>query len=146
MYKSQVQWHEIQNGPDASGMKIGADGGAGAAFIYNNTDNGKNVIAEGLPWEFGAKIKPDNVNVGLYDFSPSPIQVLEAERGPHQIADPSFILEYARRGDRFGFSVSMDCDMAAIGAPNHDFATLHHHIYSGVVAYNGSGVSTAFQR
>lgn len=141
-----VQWHEIQNGPDASGMKIGADGGAGAAFIYNNTDNGKNVIAEGLPWEFGAKIKPENVNVGLYDFSPSPTQVLEAERGPHQIADPSFILEYARRGDRFGFSVSVDCDMAAIGAPNHDFATLHHHIYSGVVAYNGSGLSTAFQR
>ena len=141
-----VQWHEIQNGEAGSGAKIGADGGAGAAFVYNNTDNGRNVIAEGLPWEFGAKIKPDNVNVGLYDFSPSPIEVLEAERGPHQIVDPSFILEYGRRGDRFGFSVSMDCDMAAIGAPNHDFATLHHHIYSGAVAYNGSGLSTAFQR
>jgi hypothetical protein len=139
-----VQWHEIKNGPSASGAKIGADGGAGAAFIYNNTNNGRNVVSEGLPWEFGAKLKPENINVGLYDFSPSPIEVLTAERGPHQIVDPSFILEYARRGDRFGFSVSVDCDMAAIGAPNHDFATLHHHIYSGSVDPNG--LNTAFQR
>ena len=141
-----VQWHEIENGDAGSGVKIGADGGAGAAFIFNNTNQGVNVLSEGLPWEFGTKIKPSSINVGIYDFSPSPVDALESERGPHNIADASFVLEYGRRGDRFGLAVAIDCDMAAIGAPNHDFETLHHHIYSGVVAFNGSGLSTAFQK
>jgi hypothetical protein len=132
-----VQWHEIKNDATRSGIRIGADGGAGAAFIFEKTNNGKNVIEEFLPWEFKQKVKPNSINVGIYDFSPTASQKLTSLRGPHQINDSSFISEYARRGDRFGFSVDIAYDMAVVGAPNHSFETLHHHIYSG---------STAFQR
>ena len=34
--------------------------------------------------------------------------------------------------------------MIVAGAPNHDFATLHHHIYSGSIVPND--LNTAFQR
>jgi len=34
--------------------------------------------------------------------------------------------------------------MIAVGSPNHDFETLHHHIYSGVVDPNG--FNSAFLR
>ena len=34
--------------------------------------------------------------------------------------------------------------MIAVGAPNHDYETLHHHIYSGAIVAND--LNTAFQR
>ena len=139
-----VQWHEIENDASRSGMRVAEDGGAGAAFVYENTGSGENVVAEFLPWEFKQKIKPDSLNVGIIDFSPSPKTALTQQRGPHDFEDSSFILEYGRRSDNFGFSVSIDCDMIAVGAPNHDFETLHDHIYSG--ALQPSGLNTAFQR
>ena len=139
-----VQWHEIQNDPNFSGVRIGADGGAGAAFIFSNTNSGSNAIEELLPWQFTQKIKPSNINVGLYDFTPDSINKLESERGPHNIIDASYILEHSRRGDRFGFSVAMDCDMAVIGAPNHDYETLHHHIYDENTAFQRKSFNAEF--
>ena len=141
-----VQWHEIQNGESGSGIKIAEDGGAGAAFIYHRTGSGENVIEEFLPWEFVSKLKPSSLNVGVYDFSPDPRTALVEQRNIDIANNSSFILDHAKRSDNYGLSVSIDCDMAVIGAPNHDYETLHHHIYSGVVAENGSGLSSAFQR
>jgi hypothetical protein len=137
-----VQWHEIQNDPTFAAAKIAEDGGAGAAFVFERTGSGRNVIAEFLPWEFQQKIKPSSLNVGIYDFSPSPRTALTQQRGPHDIQDPSFILEFAKRSDNFGIAVSIDCDMIAVGAPNHDYETLHDHIYSG--GLQPSGLNTAF--
>lgn len=139
-----VQWHEIKNGPSKSGVAIGADGGAGAAFIFAKTNQGKNVLSEALPWQFIQKVKPNHLNVGIYDFGGNPVQALTNQRGPHQITDSGFITEHARHGDRFGFAVDIACDMAVVGAPNHAFDTLHHHIYSGSIVASGS--NTAFQR
>jgi hypothetical protein len=139
-----VRWHEIQNDPNFSGLKVAEDGGAGAAFCFENTWNGKNVVAEYLPWEFIAKIKPSSLNIGISDFSPSPAQALTRERGPHEMDDSNFILEYGKRSDNFGYSVAIDADMIAVGAPNHDFETLHHHVYSGSVDLGG--LNSAFQR
>ena len=141
-----VQWHEIQNGESGSGIRIAEDGGAGAAFVFNRTGSGENIIEEFLPWDFVSKIKPSSLNVGIYDFSPDARTALIRNRGIDIQNNSSFILQQAKRSDNFGVSVSIDCDMAAIGAPNHDFETLHHHIYSGVVAENGSGLSSAFLR
>jgi hypothetical protein len=138
-----VQWHEIVNDPELLGLRIAEDGGAGAAFVYERTGSGANVVSEFLPWEFQQKIKPSSLNVGIYDFSPSPITALTQQRGSHSIQDSSFILEFARRSDNFGASVSIDCDMVVVGAPNHDFETLHDHVYSGAVVPNG--FNTAFQ-
>jgi hypothetical protein len=139
-----VRWHEIQNDPNFSGLKVAEDGGAGAAFYFEKTWKGKNVVSQYLPWEFVSKIKPSSLNVGISNFSPSPAQALTKERGPHEIDDPNFILEYGKRSDNFGCSVTIDSDMIAIGAPNHDFETLHHHIYSGSVDLGG--LNSAFQR
>lgn len=138
-----VQWHEIENDPSRSGMRVAEDGGAGAVFVYDRTGSGENVVAEFLPWEFTQKIKPNSLNVGITDFSPNPKAALTTQRGTHDFEDGGYIIEYARRSDNFGFSVSIDCDMIAVGAPNHDFETLHDHIYSG--ALQPSGLNTAFQ-
>ena len=141
-----VQWHEIVNGEAGSGIKIAEDGGAGAAFVYHRTGRGENIIEEFLPWEFISKLKPSSLNVGVYDFTPDPRTAFEQQRGIDIQNNPSFILDHGKRSDNFGISVSIDCDMAVIGAPNHDYETLHHHIYSGAVALNGSGLSTALHR
>lgn len=138
-----VQWHEIENDASRSGMRVAEDGGAGAAFVYDRTGSGENVIEEFLPWEFKQKIKPNSLNVGIINFSPSPKIALTQQRGSHNLEDSGFIIEFARRSDNFGTSVSIDCDMIAVGAPNHDFETLHDHIYSG--ALQPSGLNTAFQ-
>ncbi|MEK9699419.1 MAG: hypothetical protein VW270_26815, partial [Candidatus Poseidoniales archaeon] len=50
-----VQWHEIQNGPDFSGIELCENGGAGAAFYFERTGSGTNAIAEFLPWEWKQK-------------------------------------------------------------------------------------------
>ena len=152
-----VQWHEIENDPSLSGMRVAEDGGAGAAFIFDRTGSGENLIAELLPWQFTQKIKPSSLNVGIYDFRPSPEEALTAQRGVHFIDDPNVIISGAKQSDRFGMSVAIDCDMCVIGAPNHDFDTLHHHIYADSVtdqAYDvdfdqngfGNGLNSAFQR
>ena len=58
-----VQWHEIQNGESGSGIRIAEDGGAGAAFVFNRTGSGENIIEEFLPWDFIAKIKPSSLKL-----------------------------------------------------------------------------------
>ena len=139
-----VQWSEIKVDEPTDGLELAQDGGGGAAFHFEKTGSGQNVVSEFLPWEFGSKIKPSSVNVGIYDFGGDATTALTQQKGSHNIDDASFIEEYAKRSDNFGFSVAIDYDMIAVGAPNHDYETLHHHIYSGVIHENG--LSTAFQR
>lgn len=139
-----VQWHEIENDSTLSAIKIAEDGGAGAAFVFERTGSGSNSIEEFLPWEFVSKIKPSSLNVGIYDFDPSPQAALTAQRGPHNIVNSSFIIEFGRRSDNFGASVAIDSDMIVVGSPNHDYETLHSHVYSG--ALTPSGLNSAFLR
>lgn len=117
-----VQWHEIENGPDFSGIDLCVNGGAGAAFYFERTGSGKNIQDEFLPWEFKQKIKPESVNVGM--VVPSIDQL--SQYGDHNL-DINFISTYGRKPDCFGYSVGIDADMIAIGAPNHDFESLHDH-------------------
>lgn len=37
--------------------------------------------------------------------------------------------------DQFGYSLSLDADMASIGTPNHSYDSTHQHIYSGAAAF-----------
>ena len=82
--------------------------------------------------------------MGIYDFGVSASDALTEQRGDHNIDDANFITNHAKKSDNFGLSVSIDSDMIAVGAPNHDFETLHHHIYSGSIIPND--LNTAFQR
>ena len=135
-----VQWHEIQNDSFRSGVVVSQNGGAGAAFYFERTNSGKNVVSEKLPWEFKQKIKPSSVNVGVDGASVSQIQLI---KGDHNLSS-DFTSTHGGRTDKFGYSVAIDADMIAVGAPHHDFETLHDHIYSGSVTANS--LNTAFQR
>jgi hypothetical protein len=145
-------WHYMQdNVSNKENMIVAEDGGAGAAFIFDRTTSGENLIAERLAWEFTQKIRPSSLNVGIYDFRPTAAEALTAVRGPHQISDPTVIISGAKQSDRFGLAVSIDCDMCVIGAPNHDFQTIHQHIYSGGGLedpnnIDPNGLNTAFTR
>ena len=129
---------------EVSGVLLAEDGGAGAAFVYHKTNQGSNVVAENLPWDFASKIKPSGANIGLTHFEGDPLASLENQKGPHGFIDAAYVQRYAKRSDNFGYSVAIDCDMLVVGAPNHDFETLHHHIYSGAVVPND--LNTAFLR
>tara|TARA_R100000008_G_scaffold41113_1_gene23665 strand:- start:731 stop:13396 length:12666 start_codon:yes stop_codon:yes gene_type:complete len=117
-----VQWHEIENDPTRSGVEICENGGGGAAFYFERTGSGSNVVSEFLPWEFKQKIKPDSVNAGLLAASVGCL----ASLGDHNL-DTSFIQDHGRKPDQFGHSVAIDADVAVVGSPNHNFETLHDH-------------------
>jgi hypothetical protein len=46
--------------------------------------------------------------------------------------------------DEFGYSVDLDADFVAIGAPGHDYRTTHQHIYPGSAAYIRKEFNAAF--
>ena len=95
------------NATVASGLlNINPNGGAGAVFFFEKTNKGSNFISNSLPWEFKQKLKPDSVNLGS------------------GISGSGII------SDQFGYSVSMDADFLAVGAPGHDYETIHEHIYA----------------
>ena len=135
-----VQWHEIKNDSFRSGVSVSQNGGAGAAFYFEKTGSGTNVVSEKLPWEFIQKIKPSSINIGIDNCT---VSHLQSVYGNHNL-NSDFVSNHAGRSDQFGYSVAIDADMVAIGAPNHDFETLHDHIYSGSVVTND--LNTAFQR
>ena len=146
-----VEWADIGKyytlTGNVSGIKLAEDGGAGAAFVFNKTGQGRNVVYENLPWEFNTKIKPSSVNIGITTWNVvggSPVDDLIHYKGPTDYADEFKSKELGSRSDNFGYSVAIDYDMAAVGAPNHDFETLHHHIYQGTSAFLRKSFDGAF--
>ena len=144
--ETPVTWSGIKSAYDASeissGLQISSQGGAGAAFFFERTGRGTNVVSEFLPWEFKEKIKPDSINEGIDNCN---LSELEEKRAHEPVGlTPSFVLTNAATPDRFGYSVSIDSDFIAVGAPMHDFETIHEHIYSGSIVPND--FNTAFIR
>lgn len=130
-------WSGIYNlnesGAVGSGLKLSGNGGAGAAFYYERTGRGENVVSSFLPWEFQQKIKPSSINVGIDN---STITMLREQKAHEPVSLlGSFVANNAMMTDRFGYSVSIDSDFIAVGAPAHDFETIHTHLYSGSTAF-----------
>ena len=132
-----VAWHEIQNSPQASGIELCENGGAGAAFYFEKTGRGTNARDEFLSWEWKEKIKPSSIAVGLSDATITQLFY----RGPHSL-DASFVFDHGRKPDRFGHSVTIDDDMIAVGAPNHDFERLSDHS----IYHSGEFIRKAFNK
>jgi hypothetical protein len=67
--ETAVTWSGIKASNDAgdigSGLQVSNNGGAGSAFYFERTEDGQNVISEGLPWEYKQKIRPSSINVGI---------------------------------------------------------------------------------
>ena len=144
--ETPVSWSGIKDAYDVSdvgsGLQLSSQGGAGAAFYFERTGRGTNVVSEFLPWEFKEKLKPDSINEGIDNCT---ISQLRQERAHEPVNLTSvFVTKNAAIPDRFGYSVSIDSDFIAVGAPAHDFETIHQHIYSGTVDPNG--LNTAFIR
>jgi hypothetical protein len=99
-------WFEAYNNSSGSPI-LSENGGAGAVFYYERTGKGKNAISSRLPWEFKQKIRPSSINIGSDNESSSGIVT-----------------------DMFGFAVSLDADLIAIGAPGHDYETIYDNIYN----------------
>ena len=117
-----VKWHEIEHNPSKSGIELCQIGGAGAAFYWERTGSGETVRDEFLPWEWKQKIRPSSINVGLINPSIGQLYQFDA----HNL-DAGFVSDHAGRPDQFGHSVAIDSDVIAIGAPNHDYTSLHDH-------------------
>jgi hypothetical protein len=141
--ENHITWSGIKENP--SGLKISGNGGAGAAYYFEKTNNGVNAEGEELPWEYIRKIKPSSINSGhdgWTDYTnPDADDVLGTnDYRVVQLAD-------AYVTDQFGYDVSMDEDFIAIGAPGHDFDVHHEHIYGRSVdgiSYDGSFIRKEF--
>jgi hypothetical protein len=135
-----LSWNDIK----ASGflLKSAGQGGAGAAFYYERTGKGKNVISDVLPWEFKQKIKPDSINIGMDNASTNDIYAMMGTGV--QLLDADFVLHNAIIGDQFGYDVAINSDFMTVGAPGHDFETVHEHIYSGSAAFIRKEFTYAF--
>ena len=114
-----------------SGLELSNNGGAGAAFYFERTEKGRNAVSERLPWEYKQKIKPSSINVGIDNATSDSF----TEKFGNQAVVSSKDFDKAPITDQLGYSVSIDADFVAIGAPGHDMGTLHHHIYEGDSAF-----------
>jgi hypothetical protein len=141
-----VSWSGIIEAYNAgnigSGLKLSGRGGPGSAFYYEKTGRGINAVEEFLPFEFGQKIKPaDSLQVGI-DYATSGDITLY--KGEHALTD-AFASGFAWRPDMFGWSVSVESDFIAVGAPNHDYDTLYDNVYYGDAAFVRKEFSRAFK-
>ena len=109
-----------------SRLQLSANGGAGAVFYYEKTNSGENSISETLPWEFKQKIKPSSINVGLDSATTGTLYNLSRISS----LPSNFVLNYAPIADQFGYDVSIDADFLAVGAPGHDYETLHDFTFN----------------
>lgn len=95
--ESPVSWNTVKtntpNGP-TFGTEIGFNGGAGSVYVFEKTYGGSGIGGAVMPWECVKKFRPQEINVGN---------------------------ENSVTTDQFGYSISIDGDILAIGAPGHDY-------------------------
>ena len=119
-----VKWDQISSSPNGqfpSGVELSSNGGAGAVYMYEDTGRGKLEMRNAQSdWEYIRKFRPQTINVGQ-DYA-SGIQAVGPSRfGSTVPYSDIYIEKYSQVPDKFGFSVSSDQGVLAIGAPGHDF-------------------------
>jgi hypothetical protein len=112
-------WLYYVGNQGSSGVQLSYNGGAGAAYIFEKTFNGSGVRNTKTPWEFIQKLRPENINAGQ-DISDSGISQSYNNLGPNPYTS-GYLLNYTKITDQFGYDVSIDSDIIAVGAPGHDF-------------------------
>ena len=128
-----ISWPSVLNhynsGIDPA--KISINGGVGAVFYFENTGSGVNATGSFLPWEYKDKIKAGCLSLG---FNNPTVDNLTNHKGNHNVL-PADVIAHAHRNDEFGRSVAIASDMVVVGAPCHDFETLHDHIFESDTAF-----------
>lgn len=137
-------WDTVKTTSPASGIEVSHNGGAGAAYFFERTGAGSSIMAENLPWEYITKIKPSSINVGWDNITvPS---TGAAIIGSHSYKEAD-LAPWMSQTDKFGYSVDVHYDFAAIGAPGHDFENSHQHLYDRVnngITYSGAFIRKEF--
>jgi len=126
VYWPQVSGFNKNNLTDISGISVGGNGGAGAVFGFMRTGSGMNVFGSGVPWQFMQKLKPSGANEPIDGYTNLSDSQNYIGSNNYTAADLQKLMAV---GDMFGYSVSMDSDFVAIGAPGHDFTNYHEHVY-----------------
>ena len=126
IYWPEVSGFNKNNLTDISGISVGGNGGAGAVFAFMRTGSGINVFGSGVPWQFVQKLKPSGANEPIDGYTNITNSENYIGSNNYTAADLEKMMAV---GDMFGYSVSMDSDFLAIGAPGHDFTNYHEHVY-----------------
>jgi len=95
--ESPVSWNTVKaNTPigPTFGTEVGFNGGAGSVYVFDKTYRGSGIGGKVVPWECVKKFRPQEINVG----------------------NANSVI-----ADQFGYSISIDGDILAIGAPGHDY-------------------------
>jgi hypothetical protein len=108
-------WNYYTNGGSESGLKVSYNGGAGSVYVFERTLRGSGLHGSLAPWEFTQKLRPQSINVG---------QVLDEDVGINNYSN-EFLENNLLITDQFGYSVDIDSDVIAIGAPGHDFDNIY---------------------
>jgi alpha-tubulin suppressor-like RCC1 family protein len=128
-----ISWPSVLNhynsGIDPA--KISGNGGVGAVFYFERTEKASNVVGSFLPWEYKDKIKAGCLSLG---FDNPTVDNLSDHKGDHNVL-PADVIAHAHRNDEFGRSVAITSDMLAVGAPCHDFETIHQHVFYSDTAF-----------
>ena len=92
-----VSWNTVKSNTPSGptfGTAVGFNGGAGSVYVFEKTYLGSGIGGQIVPWECTKKFRPQEINVGN---------------------------ENSVIADQFGYSISIDGDILAIGAPGHDY-------------------------
>jgi len=139
-----IQWSGVQEDPSGT-LSISGNGGGGAVYYFERTEDGTTAESSGLLWEYIRKIKPSSVNAGYDNWNNASAPDADTLLGTNDYNDQHLTDAYVT--DQFGHDVSIDEDFIAIGAPGHNFDVFHHHIYSrnaDGVSYDGSFIRKEF--
>ena len=113
-------WSYYVNNSAISGVELSYNGGAGAAYVFEQTYKGSGLHGSLTPWEFIQKLRPSSIHVG-HDLISATNS--EAILGYNNYTD-EYLAINSFTGDKFGSDVDIDADIIAVGAPGHDFGNL----------------------
>jgi len=127
----------LKNTAKLAGINLTYNGGAGAAFYYENS-------GDGYEWQFKKKLRPDSINAGFDNHTDSTASNTYIGSNDYTLGDRSKMMLTT---DQFGYDVSMDADFIVVGAPGHDFDNCYEDLYDRTVdgtVYAGEFIRKAF--
>lgn len=135
-----TNWSDVANNTsqysNPSGTLTGYNGGAGAVYLYERSNNATTPFGKPSRWGCSRKFRPHDINIGQ-DTDNLDLFSSGAIFGENNYKSDDLSLTIVN--DQFGHSVKIYSDIIAIGAPGHDFENYIQTIYN-----SGSFIRKAF--